>query len=179
MTEQPQPHTLKDLLDHAADTRGLSGRKLADLAQQHGFRLVHTTVNQIRSGTYKSRVSEENLRAIAWLAGVPERVAFEAVGRPLPGKPFAEELPPVVDQLGPRERKAAVAMLRALVAQQERIDELERGKDDDSNPGNPGLYLIDPADTLAAQRGRAQDDIESEKNDRWDGIDPPGPEDGV
>lgn len=172
MTQQPQPTTLKDLLDIAADQRGLSGRKLADLAQQHGFKLVHTTINQIRSGSYKSRPSEDNLRAIAWLAGVNERVAFEAVGRKLPGKPFAEELPPGVDQLGPRERKAAIELLRAFVAQQERIDELEQHLPEQGKPGNPGTsglrlvpmhdidetpgYLFD-THTLAARKGHPQD----------------------
>lgn len=172
MTQQPQPTTLKDLLDSAADQRGLSGRKLADLAQQHGFKLVHTTINQIRSGSYKSRPSEDNLRAIAWLAGVNERVAFEAVGRKLPGKPFAEELPPGVGQLGPRERKAAIELLRAFVAQQERIDELEQHLPEQGNSGNPGTsglrlvhvngdeelneYLFD-THTLAARKGHPQD----------------------
>ena len=179
MTEEPQPPTLRALLELAFTKRQVSGRKLAEMAQQQGFALVSTTVNQIRSGAYKSQPSEDTLKAIAWLAGVPERAAYEAAGRRMPGKPFAEDLPPGVDNLGPKERKAAVEILRALVAQQERIAELEVNKAEDSTSENPGLRLVDPADTLAAESGRTQADIEDEEADRWDGVDPPGSDEGV
>lgn len=183
MTEQPTPPTLRDLLDLAMDKRGTtSGRRLAELARGHGFEVTHTTINQIRSGSYKFRPSEDTIEAFAWLAGVPAETAYAAAGRRAPGRPFAEDLPPGVDNLGPRERKAAVELLRAFVAQQERIDQLEDkagGKGPGLNPGNPGLRLVDPADTLAAHKGRSQADIENEEADRWDGVDPPGPDDGV
>lgn len=189
VTEQQEQLSLRDLAQLAFDRRKMTGHRLASLAQKQGFKLTHTTINGIRSGSYKYRPSDDTLRAIAWLAGVDESVAFAAAGRPAPGRPFAEDLPPGVDQLGPRERKAAVTMLRALVAQQERIEELEHGnganvdrnsKDADPDPFSPPLSLVpDPADTLAAQKGRSQADIENEEADRWDGIDPPGPDDGV
>lgn len=124
-TAPPQPPTLQHLFDLAVDKHGTnSGRRLAELAREHGFEVTHTTINKIRSGAYKSRPSEDTIEAFAWLAGVPAETAYDAAGRRAPGRPFAEDLPPGVDNLGPRERKAAVEMLRALVAQQERIDAL-------------------------------------------------------
>lgn len=157
----------------------MAGRALAELAQKHGFEITHGTVNSIRSGSYKSRPSDGTLRAIAWLAGVSDEVAFEAAGRKMPGRPFAEDLPPGVDELEPRQRKAAVEMLKAMVALQQEVLELRDDKSTGSNSVKPGLFLVDPADTLAAQKERSQADIENEEFDRWDGIDPPGPDDGV
>jgi hypothetical protein len=111
-----EPQTLQALLDAAMAQRGAtSGRRLAELAQEQGYAVTHTTVNAIRAGAYRSRPSDETLRAIAWLAGRPEQVAFAAAGLPAPGRPFAEELPPGVDALSPRARRAAVEMLRVLV----------------------------------------------------------------
>lgn len=182
MTEEPQPHTLRALLELAFTKRQVSGRKLAEMAQQQGFALVSTTVNQIRSGAYKSQPTDDTIKAIAWLAGVSERAAYEAAGRRMPGKPFAEDLPPGVDNLGPKERKAAVEILRALVAQQERIDELEDDKAEDSTPGNPGLRLAGEPEgyELAARnyetRERKRRRLEGEP---WDQPDPDGPEHGA
>lgn len=171
MTAQHPQTTLRDLIQQAADTRQLSGRALADLAQQQGFQIAHATVNAIRSGSYKSRPSDDTIRAIAWLAGTSDRVAYEAAGQRPPRRPFADDLPPGVDTLEDRERRAAVAILSALVAQQARIDEAR-------TPAS-GLHLIDPADTQAARTGRTRGSIRSEELDRWDGIDDPGPDEGV
>lgn len=114
--------TLQALLRKAAADRDLSGRALADLASSNGWKLTHGTINAIRSGTYKSDPSDDTIRAIAWLAGVSNRVAFAAAGRRPPGRPFADELPPGVDDLSPKERKAAIEMLRVLVAQRQEIN---------------------------------------------------------
>lgn len=180
MTNQQQHPSLRDLINKAADERAMAGRALAELAQKHGFEITHGTVNSIRSGSYKSRPSDGTLKAIAWLAGVSEKVAFEAAGRKLPGRPFAEDLPPGVDELEPRHRKAAVEMLKTMVALQQEVLELRDGKSTHPPQENSALRLVpDPADTLAAHKGRTQADIEDEAADRWDGIDPPGPDDGV
>jgi hypothetical protein len=124
--------TLRDLAQKAVDERGLSGRRLADLAQAHGHELTHSTFNWIRSGTYKSRPSPETVRAIAWLAGVSESEAFTAAGLPVPGPPFADELPPGVDTLSPRKRKVVLDLLRVLIDDEERD-----GDDRDAAPTNP------------------------------------------
>jgi hypothetical protein len=121
-----EPTTLQDLAEIAVQRHKLSGRRLASIAQDHGFQLTSTTFNQIRSNTYKSRPITDTLRALAWLAGVHEETAFQVAGAVRPGPPFAQELPPGVDNLSPRSRRAAVEMLRALVAAEQGIDERPR-----------------------------------------------------
>lgn len=110
-----QPLTLRDLVERAVVSRDTSVRQLCLTAQQQGFKVTYTTVNQIRQGIYKSVPREDTIRAIAWLASVSEEVAFTAAGQPVPGPPFAEELPPGVDNLSLKSRKAALDMLRVLV----------------------------------------------------------------
>ena len=110
-----EPQTLRDLVNQALVTRDASGRRLATLATEHGFNVAGTTLNHIAAGTYRHRPSGVTIRAIAWLAGVSEETAFAAAGVPMPGPPFSEELPPGVDYLTPRSRRAAVEVLRALV----------------------------------------------------------------
>lgn len=129
-----ETHTLQSLLRKAADDRQLSGRALGELAQAHGWSLKHTTVNSIIRGSYKSTPSDDTIRAIAFLANVPERVAFEAAGRRVPGKPFAEELPPGVDDLSPKERKAVIEMLRVLVAQRQELDDAATDHQQEQEP---------------------------------------------
>ncbi len=116
-----EPRTLRDLVLDARQARATSNRQLALAAQRAGFKIVDTTLNGIANGTYKARPTSETIRAIAWLADVDEEVAFAAAGVPVPGPPFAEELPPGVDHLSKRSRRAAIEVLRALV-------EAERGQ---------------------------------------------------
>lgn len=110
------PQTLRGLVLAAKASRGTSVRQLARLAHEQGFKIVDTTLNAIANGSYKARPTAETVRAIAWLAGVSDDEAFVAAGIPSPGLPFARELPPGVDQLSPRSRRAMVEVLRALVA---------------------------------------------------------------
>ncbi|MFC9767665.1 hypothetical protein [Rhodococcus jostii] len=107
--------TLRQLLREAADLRDLSGRGLADLATANGWNLNRSTVSKILNGTYVSRPANDTIRAIAWLAGVSERIAFEAAGRPLPGKALADELPEDSDILTPRERKIVIDLIRVFL----------------------------------------------------------------
>lgn len=125
-----EPANLRELVQHACDRHRASGRQLALMAQQHGFRITTTTVNHIRSGTYKSKPDEQTIRALAWLAGVSDRVAFECAGRPLPGPPFADELPPGVDNLPPKARKVVIDLLRVLVSENERANGARPGHPD-------------------------------------------------
>jgi hypothetical protein len=123
-----KPKSLRDLVEAAITRHDTSGRQLAFLAQREGFTLATTTVNAIRQGTYKSAPSKETIKAIAWLAGVSDEVAFTAAGQPVPGPPFAEELPPGVDNLPPKARKAAIDMLRVLVDLNKDADEAEQAE---------------------------------------------------
>lgn len=106
---------LRDLVQIALTRHRTSGRQLAFMAQRQGFKITTTTINHLKAGTYKSTPSADTLRAVAWLAGVSDEVAFTAAGQPVPGPPFAQELPPGVDNLSPKARKAVLDMLRVLV----------------------------------------------------------------
>lgn len=110
-----ETETLKGLIEMAIERHQTSARQLAFKAQEAGFKIVYTTINQIRNGIYKSKPSEVTLKAIAYLAGVEESVAFTAAGQPVPGPPLADELPPGADNLSPKSRKAVVEMVRVLV----------------------------------------------------------------
>lgn len=122
-----QPTSLSALLDLATHRHATtSGRALERIAQAAGHQIVHTTINGIRKGTYKSEPSDDTIRAIAWLAGVSDHIAFEVAGRRPPGPPFSAELPPGVDQLSPKERKLAIEVLRAMVTQRQEINHLHR-----------------------------------------------------
>ncbi|WP_163275365.1 hypothetical protein [Cellulomonas iranensis] len=116
-----EPLTLRGLVAKSLAERDASGRELARLAESRGFKITFTTLNAIAAGTYKSRPSDETVRAIAWLAGVSNEVAFRAAGLRVPGPPFADELPPGVDNLSPEARKAVIGILRVLVQQEEVI----------------------------------------------------------
>lgn len=85
------------------------------MAQREGFAITVTTINHLKAGTYKSVPAVETIRAIAWLAGVSDEVAFTAAGQPVPGPPLADELPPGTDNLSPKSRKAVIEMLRVLI----------------------------------------------------------------
>lgn len=120
--------TLSELIDLAEQRHDTSsGRGLEKIARGGGHQIVHTTINAIRSGKYKSRPSDETIRAIAWLSGVPERVAFVAAGMPAPLVPFRDELPDGVDQLSPKRRRIALELLRNLVE----AEQLEHSTRDD------------------------------------------------
>lgn len=130
-----EPKSLNELLDLATQRHGAeSGRALERIARDSGYQIVHTTINAIRKGTYKSKPSDDTIRAIAWLAGVSDKIAFTAAGRRNPGPPFAEELPPGVDDLSPRERKAAIEILRTLVAQRQQINDARFAASENTEP---------------------------------------------
>lgn len=146
------PRTLRELLEEASGYGELSTRQLemkVDAAREKGLlpsRLSRATIAQILNGSYKSRASDDTIRAIAYLAGVNDEVAFTAAGRRTPGRPFAEDLPDGVDDLTPKEREAAVYMLRVLVQQRRELNQNE-DQDTQDPQGDP------PADGEAGTRG--------------------------
>lgn len=136
------PRTLRELLVEASGHGELSTRQLemkVDAAREKGrlsSRLNRVTISNILNGSYKSRPTDDTIRAIAYLAGVTDEVAFTAAGRRAPGRPFAEDLPDGVDDLTPKEREAAVYMLRVLVQQRRELNhhEDQDTQDPTSNP---------------------------------------------
>lgn len=159
--------TLRLLLQEAADVRGLSGRGLADLATSNGFNLNRSTVSRILSGTYIARPANDTIRAVAWLAGVSERVAFEAAGRPQPGPSFVDELPEDADLLTPRERRIVIDLVRVLV-------ENKRGAlDEDTSTQNPPSDP--PADGEVGPRRTTMKLVKpTDGTDENQGLDPDG-----
>lgn len=110
--------SLMDLIEIAVKRNGgVSGRRLAEIAQQAGHDISHATLNRLRQGTYASRPTDASIRAIAFLAEVPETVAFAAVGvRP----PATEQylLPAEAQRMDTRQRRALDELLRAFVVPQ-------------------------------------------------------------
>lgn len=138
-------------MESAASRHQTSGRQLAFLAQKEGFTLATTTINAIRQGTYKSVPTDETIRAIAWLAGVSDEAAFTAAGQPVPGPPFAEELPPGVDNLPAKARKAAIDMLRVLVDMNKEVvgneqhpTHMNQAGESPANPKGKRAPYVDP-----------------------------------
>ncbi|GAB2599175.1 hypothetical protein GCM10009696_00710 [Kocuria himachalensis] len=114
--------SLKDLLDVAVQKHQTFIRQLSCMAQERGFAVEAATLGRIRNNTDDSRPTDETVRAIGWLAGVPESVAFTAAHRRVPGPPLAQELPEGVDSLPPRTRQVVIGVLRVLVAAQQHRD---------------------------------------------------------
>ncbi|MBB1034610.1 hypothetical protein G6031_09440 [Dietzia sp. CQ4] len=146
------PRTLRELLEEASGYGELSTRQLemkVDAAREKGWlrsRLNRATIAQILNGSYKSRPTDDTIRAIAYLAGVTDEVAFTAAGRRTPGRPFSDDLPDGVDDLTPKEREAAVYMLRVLVQQRR---ELNHHEDQDTTHSQS----VTPADGEARPSG--------------------------
>lgn len=151
-----------------------SGRELERVARANGHRIVHTTINAIRKNSYNSAPSAETIRAIGWLAGVGDSEAFAAAGRPNPGPPFAEELPPGVDDLSPKERRALIEIMRMAIAQRQEINRYESLTALSSPPqsGAPGEARQDQE-----AEGKVVHLIQRDQGDDLADEDPPFPED--
>ncbi|OZF09855.1 hypothetical protein CH300_00290 [Rhodococcus sp. 15-1154-1] len=163
--------TLAGLIAKARRERGTSVRQLAIQAKAAKYRIVGTTLNAIENGTYKSDPSDETLRAIAWLAGVPESVAFTAAGRRLPGPPFADELPPGVDDLSPKEREAAITLLRVLVAQRQEIrrhEDLTESRTQEGSTEHGGAGSRQESRTPSMTTGKARALIDADQGTQLD-----------
>ncbi|MGW4123676.1 hypothetical protein [Nocardia sp. NPDC004711] len=116
--------TLRDLLQAASD-KGMSTRameKAVDMAAKSSgidMRLNRGTASLILSGKYKSKPSDSTIRAIAYLAGTPESVAFAAAGQLMPTISFRDEVPAEADKLSPRRRRIALEVIRNLLEAEE------------------------------------------------------------
>lgn len=117
------PTSLQELAQLVLDVQGTSARQVALRAEAKGLKLTDTTLNQMKSGSYKFVPREETLRALADLAGVSVETAFHAAGLPVPGPPLADELPPGSDNLSPKSRAAVIQILRVLIDLESNHDE--------------------------------------------------------
>ena len=116
MSDEPDLTTLPGLIDHALVKHGV--RYVTDLtkiAQRDGFEVVHTTLNQIRKGTYQHSPSRKTLEAIAYLAGVSYETARDAAGLASTGVSFASQLPSDVDRLTAKQRRILLAVIREMI----------------------------------------------------------------
>lgn len=117
----PRPTTLTELIDHASRVRGTtSTHQLAKLAREAGHRISHTTIAEIRKGSYPSAPNGDTLAALAFLAAVPETTARKLAGLPVSGVPFARQLPPEVDLLRADQRNAVLRVIRLFVDAEKR-----------------------------------------------------------
>lgn len=144
------PKSLKDLVELAVQRHDASGLALSQIAKKAGHPITYTTLNAIRQGTYKYIPREPTLRALAWLAGVSDEVAFTAAGQSVPGPPFAEELPPGVDNLPPKARRAVIDMLRVLVDMNQ--DANAGNAEDQEQPTDVGGAGTEPRNARSRQK---------------------------
>lgn len=159
-----EPKSLPELIDLAMTAQAVnSGRELERKAKEANFKLVHTTINEIRRGTYKSDPSNETIRAIGRLAGVSDEVAFAAAGRRVPGPPFASELPPGIDDLSPNERRAAIAVLRTLVAQRQELNRYENQSTQDTTSDPTPHGETGPGGTSITWHGKTPEQMTIEE----------------
>lgn len=141
-----------------------AGRSMRDIATKAGMH-----ADRVSRFVKGGGVSDETAEKIADALGISVKKAYELRGEPV-REPF--QLPRKAQLLSNSQRDA---ILRVIDGMLEDHDD----KAADSTPENPGLRLVDPADTLAARKGRTRASIENEEQDQWDGIDPPGPDEGV
>ncbi|SKU91890.1 Uncharacterised protein [Mycobacteroides abscessus subsp. abscessus] len=110
--------SLVELIESAARRHdGASGRRLAEIAQRGGHEVSHATLNRLRQGTYASRPSDTSIRAVAYLAEVPETVAFAAAGVRAPMTERYEP-PAEAQRMSTPQRKAVDQLLRAFLGDQ-------------------------------------------------------------
>ncbi|BBB40373.1 hypothetical protein MASB_09390 [Mycobacteroides abscessus subsp. bolletii BD] len=134
-----------ELIESAARRHdGASGRRLAEIAQRGGHEVSHATLNRLRQGTYASRPSDTSIRAIAYLAEVPETVAFSAAGV---RAPMAEryEPPAEAQRMSAPQRKAVDQLLRAFLGDQVPVNRVAAGVD-----FSPLLAVREQLDAAAA-----------------------------
>lgn len=108
------PTSLTDLIDIAATRHNASYRRLADIAAAAGHHISHNTLNRLRRGTYAVRPADTSIRAIAYLAGVSDVVAFATAGlRPPAAEPYTS--PAEAQRMTTRQRRAVDELLRAFI----------------------------------------------------------------
>lgn len=111
------PRSLRDLVDLAmAEQHVVHMTDLARFARRDGYELTHTTISQIRAGTYKHAPSRKTLEALAHLAKVSYEVASRAAGiRAGSRRSFASQIPAEADLLNARRRKLVLSLIMEFI----------------------------------------------------------------
>lgn len=149
-----QPRTLRDVALIAKDRHdGAGGRKLALVAKERKHSVSYGTIDSILAGTYTRKPSIKTLKALAYLADIPEAQVFEIAGMRAPSVSVAEQLPEGVDELGPDERQMLIDIARGLIRQTRREQKLivalrqaqesgpdERTEEEVTEPRTQGTY---------------------------------------
>lgn len=144
-----------------------AGRSMRDIATKAGMH-----ADRVSRFVKGEGVADGTAEKIADALGITVKKALELRGEPV-REPFV--LPRKANQLSYSQREAILRV----------IDGMLEGRNTDTTEEPPHLRAVDttptadPADTLAAHKGRTMDSIEREQHDRWDGIDPPGSDEGA
>lgn len=113
------PVAMRELLQQAQDRHGgASGRQLAETARAAGYSIDRTQINHILAGAYKSELKPKTLDAIAYLSGWKKADVYALAFVPMPGTPFAAEIPEDADVLSPAQRRVVQAVIRQFIADQ-------------------------------------------------------------
>lgn len=111
--------TLRDLLNEVIERTGVSARELDRMAQKAGHRLAYSNVSSILNGTHGARYQRKTLEAIAAVGNFPLDRVYRAAEAPIPGRPFADDLPEGVDYLDADSRRAIIGVIRVLLKAQD------------------------------------------------------------
>ncbi|MDP1878015.1 MAG: hypothetical protein Q8M17_10730 [Actinomycetota bacterium] len=127
--DSPTEESLRDILAEILERTGASRRELDRMASRRGLKLTHTTIGAILNGTHRGGYETRTLNAIADVGNVPRDRVYQAAGLPLPGRPFADELPDDVDFLDRASRDAVKRVISVMlehtspVRRRQRIDD--------------------------------------------------------
>ncbi len=151
--------TMQSVIEEILGRLNTSARGLDRAASKQGYSLAYTTISAIRNGTHSGQYQTRTLDAIAGVGGIGRDVVYRAAGLPLPGKPFADELPDDVDYLDRASREAVKGVIRVLLEQRSPTRS-PLSRDD------VGWIEQDDYDVAAKTAGRA---IGSDPDDGYDG----------
>ena len=129
MTNDPQ--TLQEVAQTAADLHeGSAGRYMEELARRAGLNLSRTTFDKMLRGNYRSRPSRETVRALAYVAQLPEVLVAEVAGLPRLGGDLAEQLPPGHETLTAEQQSAVIAVVRQYVKANQALADARRATEE-------------------------------------------------
>lgn len=165
MSNDDKPSTLREVAERASSKLGTTVRRdLEEKAERRGRKISRQTWNDLLNGKYNRKPGDDLLRNLAALSGVPLNDVRSAAGVPMPGSPFADDLPEDADYIQGNARKILIDAIRLFAQQGRRTAELEAqlkevGSDDRSAPNTkPGASPgnVTHLQTKAARKGTRQ-----------------------